>query len=467
MDPSTFSDAPALITGAGSMIALLIAAILVIVLPRKYLLVPVLLGVFLIPQGNIIVVAGVHLNPIRVLSLVCILRLIGNKIVFHTELLGGGWNTIDTLFTCWAIARSVAVVLLMQNQAAVINEAGHLWSYFGMYFVVRSLIQNDEDIKRVIIVFVWIAAVNAAGMLYEHFRLRNPFDILLGGVQSAPSNRNGSIRSQGSFQHAILAGSYGVALLPLLFWLWESAKSKAVVIVGVLASFVMIATSASSTPVLGVTGALLAIVFWPLRKSMRLVRWGLTLGIISLHLVMKAPVWFLIGRIDVTGSSTGYFRAMLIDQAVRHFWDWWLIGTMTNGGWGEDMWDLSDQYVAEAFSGGLLTLILFILIIARCYKRIGIARKAIEGDRGQEWLMWLLGVALFGHLMVFFGVSYWDQMWVAWASLLAIIIAATASRMSVPVKAATESSVGLHAMRAAKRTPMLENTYSNADRMKF
>ena len=27
-------------------------------------------------------------------------------------------------------------------------------------------------------------------------------------------------------------------------------------------------------------------------------------------------------------------------------------------GGGEDMWDLSDQFVAEAFSGGLLTLTL-------------------------------------------------------------------------------------------------------------
>ena len=81
------------------------------------------------------------------------------------------------------------------------------------------------------------------------------------------------------------------------------------------------------------------------------------------------------------------------------------------------------------------SLILFVTMISLCFKRIGIARKSVAGDRKQEWLMWLLGVALFGHVMVFFGVSYWDQMWVAWASLLVIITTATANYMMVPVPA--------------------------------
>ena len=61
---------------------------------------------------------------------------------------------------------------------------------------------------------------------------------------------------------------------------------------------------------------------------MRTVRWCMVLGILVLHIIMKAPVWFFaFAHIDVTGSSTGYFRATLIDQAVNHFSDWWLMGT--------------------------------------------------------------------------------------------------------------------------------------------
>jgi len=31
-------------------------------------------------------------------------------------------------------------------------------------------------------------------------------------------------------------------------------------------------------------------------------------------------------KIDLTGSSTGWHRAELIDSALRHFNEWWLVG---------------------------------------------------------------------------------------------------------------------------------------------
>jgi hypothetical protein len=52
---------------------------------------------------------------------------------------------------------------------------------------------------------------------------------------------------------------------------------------------------------------------------------------------MKAPVWFLIARIDLAGGSSGYHRAMLIDTFLRHFGDWWLLGTKDAFSWGWDM----------------------------------------------------------------------------------------------------------------------------------
>ena len=47
-----------------------------------------------------------------------------------------------------------------------------------------------------------------------------------------------------------------------------------------------------------------------------------------------------------------------------------------------------------------------------------------------EWLLWLIGVALFSHCVGFFGISYFDQTRFAWYALLAIISAATAPRLT-------------------------------------
>ena len=74
--------------------------------------------------------------------------------------------------------------------------------------------------------------------------------------------------------------------------------------------------------------------------------------LVGLHLVMHGPVWSIIEHIDLTGSSSSYHRYMLIDNLIRHFRDWWLLGTTDNPNWGFDMWDTSNQYVSGmAFTG--------------------------------------------------------------------------------------------------------------------
>jgi hypothetical protein len=460
MDPSAPGALGTVTTmSAVVMLVLGLASILIFALPRRFVIAPVLLAVLLVPQGCVVVVAGVHLNPVRIISLVGCIRALVPTLGAPFP---GGWILIDTLFTLWALARSFAVIISTMTTASLVNEMGHLWTYFGMYFLLRALIQDEDDVKFAVKVLAVVALVNAAGMLYEHVRVQNLFAQILGGTQAIPSIRTGKVRSQGSFQHAILAGVYGGTLVGLLLWLWFNTKSRFFVVVGLISALTMVMTSASSTPLTAVGGAALAICLWPFRNRMRLVRWGFALTLISLHLVMKAPVWFLIARVDLISSSTGYFRAVLIDQFVRHFREWWFMGNIHYGWWGEELWDLSNQFVAEGFVGGLLTVTLFVIIIAQMYSRIGIARKMVEGDRKREWAMWMLGAALSSHMMAFFGVSYWDQMWVAWAALLVIIVIATRKEVEAYAKQSAEVYVPLSPIR---RTPALENSFQKRSRV--
>ena len=72
---------------------------------------------------------------------------------------------------------------------------------------------------------------------------------------------------------------------------------------------------------------LLGLILWNARKYMRLIRWGALFGIVAVAIVMNAPLYYLIARIDLTGSSTGYHRAALIDAAITHANEWWVGGT--------------------------------------------------------------------------------------------------------------------------------------------
>jgi hypothetical protein len=65
-------------------------------------------------------------------------------------------------------------------------------------------------------------------------------------------------------------------------------------------------------------------------------------------------------------------------------------------------------------------------MLSQAFGRIGSARKIVDGDRKKEWMLWLLGAALFSHVVAFFGISYNDQTLFSWFALLALISAGTA-----------------------------------------
>jgi len=165
--------------------------------------------------------------------------------------------------------------------------------------------------------------------------------------------------------------------------------------------------------------------FWPLRRQMRLVRWGLVAMLVGLHLVMHGPVWSLIEKVDLTGGSSSYHRYMLVDNCIRHFGDWWLIGYKYYGSWGFDMWDLCNQFVVAALTGGLVTLVLYIMIFTRSFGAIGTARKKVSGNRRQEWLLWCLGADLFANIVAHFGINYMVELMMSFFPLLACISVAT------------------------------------------
>ena len=427
--------------GAAMMVA---AILLMLVLPRKYVVVPTLLAAFLVPAGEGVVIVGAHLMPVRMIAIFGLLKLALNY-SSNDQIFAGGVNSIDKAVLWSGITHSAAFILLWMQTSAVTNQIGFILGTLGMYIFLRFLIRDEQDIYRALKVLAIVAAINAVGMVYERVRVQNLFGLLIGGVDVVPLIREGRIRSQGAFGHAILAGTFGATLLPMFVALWTHGKSRVLAAVGVISSMVMVLTSASSTPLMAIFGVGVGILFWPLRRNMRIVRWVVALTLLTLHLVMKAPVWFLIARVDMVGGSASFDRAYLIDTFVRHFWDWWLLGTKDIGSWGWSMWDLSDTYVSKGESGGLLSLVFFIAVITRSFSRIGKARRAAAG-RKREWLMWLLGTALYANIMAFFGVSYWDQTEVAWFALLAMIAVATATspqRKTIRGEGLEDRDVGL------------------------
>jgi hypothetical protein len=437
-----FGGGPAASNASLISIALvLLTGLLVLTLRRDRVIIPLLLCCFMVPFVQVLVVGGLHFPMLRVLTVIGLIRVIWSGLITrHPEPIFGKVHPIDRAFFYWTVVGAITFVLCFPVWNAVINQIGNVFTALGMYMILRFLIRDEEDVTRAMKALAIVASIGAGLMMIEQLTGRNLVGYI-GGVPLAAGIREGRVRAQAFFENPILAGSFGATLLPLSVCLWlHDKKSRKYAIFLAIGATLMTVASASSTPLLAYLAGIFAFAFWPLRGSMRLVRWGTVIMLVTLHLIMKGPVWALIAHIDVVGGNSADHRYQLINQAIMHFWDWWLVGTPDNSSWGWDMWDTANQYVTIAERGGLITLILFLAVISRAFRSVGRARAAFKIDRKKQLYYWALGAALFAHCTAFFGIGYYDQTFVAWDVMLIMIVTLTMTYMTATVPQAVPSA---------------------------
>ena len=193
---------------------------------------------------------------------------------------------------------------------------------------------------------------------------------------------------------------------------------------------------------------MIGLLLWPLRGKMRLVRWTIVVIMLGLQLIMSQPVWFIMARLTVVSGSTGWFRGFLVDMTLRHFSEWWLIGSNANASWHWYLADLTNQYVAEALGGGLITVTLFVVIFACSFRSIGRAVVSKDTPLPVKYLAWSMGAVLFLHSVNYISVSYFDQNVITFYLLLAGI-----SAMYIPGRQAEQQQL--------ESSPVMNRLYLN------
>jgi hypothetical protein len=187
---------------------------------------------------------------------------------------------------------------------------------------------------------------------------------------------------------------------------------------------------------LSVVGGGIAFALWPLRRHTRALRWGFLICLIVLHFARKKPVWHLIARASDLLGGEGYHRYRLIDAFVNRFGEWWLVGTPSTEHWGPVLWDTTNQYVTEGVSGGLLTLVAFIVLLSLAFRGIGRAgsagRRLGRTPTAHRFWCWGIGAALVAQTAGFLSVSYFGQMQIIFYLFLAMISSEYGFALSSP-----------------------------------
>ena len=408
--------------------------ILVILLPRRFAMMPIFAALCIFPIGQSLEIAGLHFYLFRLTLLVSLTR-----VLVRGELVSASWCMLDTLVLLWMTAFIAIGSISHPGWDSFITRGGITFDWLVSYTVARSLLRYRVDFILQIFFLAIILIPLSIAMTVEHVTGKNAFAVL-GGVNEISQFREGQIRAQGPFRHPILAGTFAAALLPLMggLILMRQGLFRWSGVVGAFCAALIVWASASSGPYITAWSSAFFFCVWGLRHSLRLVRVGILVIVLMLQAGMNRPVWWIFDSMSSFTGGSGWHRSYIIDAAIQHWHEWWLVGSGRTVHWGgfppapSDLnnIDITNEYIVQAVNGGAITLCLFLAALWMCFKRLGSAFRATGGKISidTEWLAWCTGLALVAQCISFLSVAYFDQTVFYFFWLLSAIAAGTMER---------------------------------------
>jgi hypothetical protein len=411
---------------------LLMSAVAVAMVPRRWAPLPFITAACYLNISHVVEVGPFSFTVIRILIAVGVVRVLcrGERFV-------GAVNGIDWWIIPWCVWTCVSGLFREDAGSALVFRMGLVYDTAGIYLLLRVFCTSIDDVVRLCQALAILLFPVGLEMLYETRGSLSLFYVME-GTPLEPFIREGRTRALGPFLSPITAGTVGAVSIPLMVGIWRRRRKTACA--GLLGCVFMVCGSASSGPILSAAASIGALLLWRCRSVMRPIRWLIVIGYIGLSLVMKAPVYYLMGRIDLAGGSTGWHRARVIDSAITYIDEWWLAGTeytrhwAPSPGWSPNHTDITSQYLYVGVLGGLPLMLLFIGGVAKAFSLVGRGLRE-HTSRQDRFMLWTSGAALFAHAATFMSVSYFDQSFVFFYLTLAAIGAArprTAEVVSVP-----------------------------------
>ncbi len=397
---------------------------MVLLLPRRWALVGMMLGVLYLTHAQVLNVFGFNLFAIRILELAGFVRVMVRKEFLFSKLSG-----IDrTLISLYVYT---TLVFLFRSTEGIAFVIGMMVDAILSYFIFRALIKSIDELKWFLGIFVIFLFPYVVLVLVEMLTRENPFS-LIGGLSFV--ERGGRLRCMGSFRHPSLLGTLGAAFLPLYIALVfdSNYRLRAYFGIGLCLGILYLANSGGplSAAAIGVVGWF----FWMIRTKMYLVRRLLVFSTIILGFVMKAPIWYLPAKISSFSGGDGWHRSYLMDVAFRDIFRWGLEGMNIENtvDWfpyslaATGSADITNQYIAFGLNAGLLAILIFLLLLIKSFQAIGKAMlvelSSIKKPNFNEYILWGLGCSILVHIFTWLGITYnFDQTYQIWLMQLAAI----------------------------------------------
>ncbi len=330
------------------------------------------------------------------------------------------WCRLDSLVLLSMAAYTIPIFLTHPFGMAVENRAGFLMDTLLAYAVARLVITDYPKLLKIIkIVAVILVPLTVVGVVEAVTGIR-PFRVFLerSAVFTHLSNygmRYGFYRAFGPFSHSILFGCTFGLFIPLIYYLrHQSAHWRYYAIILSLFAMAGAMSSMSSGPYVLVMLVIVCLIMEHAKNWLKVVMVTLVVGLIMVDIISNRTFYHVIASYANPLGGSGWHRAKLIDLAISHFNEWWLVGYgPQDPGWGEVLGmaktDITNEFVFAAVRYGIwgVGALCAVLVNAFIYM-IRIHQKTLS--RPIKSLSWAFGSVLVAVTVCWMSVSFFGQL---------------------------------------------------------
>jgi hypothetical protein len=397
----------------------LVLSILVIMLRPKYALVAYIIGLLWYPAYLAVSIGTIDILVGRFVVAVLLMRCYFNDKIRRKFI----WNRLDTLVTLSMVVYIGAYLITQVNPIAQTLEgrAGFVMDTWCAYLAARFIVTDRKKLISIIkcisiaLVPLAILGIIESATGWQPFAPLWRFSPWFKGGAFVSEGRFGLARAVGPFSHAILFGGVFAMFLPLIYYLrhekgeWGSLTYviSGIVLLGALSSM-------SSGPWVMVIVVIFCLVMEKRRQFIKPLFLFLVFSCISIGIASNRPFYHVIASWANPLGGASWHRAKLIDVAIEHFNEWWMIGYGDKDpGWGQYFGmgssDITNEYILNGVRYGILGVIALCAVLAKSFRDLISTYRRLK-DPAMRSLCWVFGSLLFSVAVAWMSVNFFGQL---------------------------------------------------------
>lgn len=405
----------------------IVASVLALTLRPAYVLAVYIIGLLWYPNYLVVSLGTVDISVGRVAVVVLLLRCL-----FDGQIRGKfTWIRLDTWVTLSMVVYVGVFCATRPLLNAVENRGGFLMDTWFAYMVARFIVSDRETLMSVIkCVGVALVPLAVLGVI-ESVTGWQPFIPLQRfcpwvTVGRVLEQRWGLTRATGPFNHSILFGSAFAIFLPLVYYLRHNKNHwRLLAYILSAAALVGALSSMSAGPWVMTVVVIICLVMENRKKWVKPLLIFSAISCIGIGVISNRPFYHVMFSYAGLLGGAGWHRARLIDAAIQHFDEWWLIGYGTKDpGWGGYLGmaatDVTNEFILAGVRYGILGIIVLSGVLTTAFR--GVLRMYRRTrDPELKSLCWALGTILVSVIVTWMSVSFFGQIMSLFYCALGII----------------------------------------------